>query len=326
MSNQKVLAEQLEIFSAYLKNNGLKMTRQRELIAKNFLQIEGHLTTEEVYGLVKKKDSKIGFATVFRTLKAFADCGLAREINLGDGTARFEPLYKRPQHYHLVCVECSRTIEFFSPELQQLQEKIISEYDFQPVRHRLQIFGVCQDCQNKRVSGFKAFDSDLVFARDALRIAMETERRGVHFYSSASETVSHPSTRSCFLHMLEDEKTHLSRLEKEWERLMHKDKKILDAPVFLHFDFDALKRIFPSRDEVRNKLQGDIQEKDALELAMKMEKEAHDFFRNYAGKFNDTKGRDIFLQFAEEEQEHYDIIKEAYEKLTTDQLTTESEK
>ncbi|MGH9339694.1 MAG: transcriptional repressor [Acidobacteriota bacterium] len=315
MGNQKALAEQLEIFSTYLKDNGLKMTRQRELIAKNFLQIDGHLTTEEVYDLVKKKDQKIGFATVFRTMKAFTDCGLAREINLSDGVARYEPVYKRPQHYHLVCVECSRTIEFFSPELQQLQDEIISQYDFQPVRHRLQIFGVCENCQNKTTPGPKVFDSDLVFARDALRIAMETEQRGVHFYSSALETVAHESTKSCFLHMLEDEKTHLSRLEKEWQRLLQKDKKILDAPVFLHFDFDALKRIFPSKDEVRSRLSGDIREKDALELAMKMEKEAHDFFRNYADKFNDTKGRDIFLQFAEEEQEHYDLIKSEYEKL-----------
>ncbi len=309
------MGEQLGVFSTYLKDKRLRMTPQREMVVRSFLQADGHLSAEELYELVKKEDKKIGAATVFRTLKALTDCGLAREVHLSDGRTRFERLYKRPHHHHLVCMECQRTIEFLDPELEQLQEEIVSQYHFKPLRHKLEIFGVCQDCQNNRKTSQKAFDSDLVFARDALKIALDTERKGVDFYLTASRTVIHSSTKSTFLKMLEDERSHLSELEETWEELIKKDETVLDAPVFLHFDYNALRRIFPSRDEVRKKLKENLSEKEALKLAMGMELEAFNFFREYAEKFNDSKGKEIFLKFAAEEQEHYDLIKEEYDRL-----------
>ena len=315
IKNSPEMEEELEVFSQYLKNSGLKMTRQRRLVVGSFLLAGGHLSTEELYELVKKKDAKIGFVTIFRTLKTLADCGLARETVLHDGPTRFEHTYKRPHHHHIVCVECDRTIEFLSPESEQIHEEITSEYGFKPVSHNLQIFGVCPDCQKKQKSSQETVDSDLVFARDALKIAMATERRGINFYKTASQIVTHAPTKKTFLNMLDEEKGHLARLQKEWERLMKKDRNLRTAPVFLHFDYEALKNIFPSRSEVKKKLKTNISEVDALELAMKMELEAFRFFTDYGDRFNDTKGKDIFLQFAIEEEEHYQIIKEEYDRL-----------
>jgi len=309
------IEEELEVFTQYLKNSGLKMTRQRQLVVESFLLAGGHLSTEELYELVKKKDAKLGFVTVFRTLKTLADCGLARETVLHDGPTRFEHTYKRPHHHHIVCVECDRTIEFLSPESEQIQEEIISEYGFKPVSHNLQIFGVCPDCQKKQKTSQEIVDSDLVFARDALKIAMATERRGINFYKTASQIVTHAPTKKTFLKMLDEEKGHLSRLQKEWKRLMKKDRNLLAAPVFLHFDYEALENIFPSRSEVKEKLKTNLREIDALELAMKMEMEACRFFTDYGERFNDTKGKDIFLQFAAEEDEHYQLIKGEYDRL-----------
>ena len=309
------IGEELGVFSTYLKDKGLRMTPQREMVVQSFLRADGHLSAEELYELVKKNDRKIGAATVFRTLKALTDCGLAREVHLSDGRTRFERLYKRPHHHHLVCMECHRTIEFLDPELEQLQEEVVSQYHFKPLQHKLEIFGVCQDCQNHRKTSRKAFDSDLVFARDALKIALETERKGVDFYLTASRTVIHPSTRSTFLKMLGDERSHLRELEEEWEELIKKDETVLEAPVFLHFDYNELRRIFPSRDEVRQRLKENLSEKEALNLAMGMEMEAFNFFREYAERFNDSRGKEIFLKFAAEEQEHYSLIKEEYDRL-----------
>lgn len=317
MSSGTEIGEQLEIFSEYLRENGLKMTRQRRTVAESFLRTDGHLSTDEWYELVRKKDEKVGFTTVFRTLKTLTDCGLARETHLHDGRTRFEHIYRRPHHHHIVCVECGRTIEFLSPQWEQIQEEIVSKYGFKPLYHNLQIFGVCRDCQNKQETSKKVFDSDLVFARDALKIAIATEKRGVNFYHTAAESVSRPSTKKTFVKMLKDEKDHLNKLEKEWERLIEKDKNLLDAPIFLHFDYQALEHIFPSRKDVQKKLKGNLTEITALKLAMDMEMEAYNFFSAYAERFNDTKGRDIFLRFAAEEQEHYSLIKQAYDQLTS---------
>ena len=315
MHSLRDIAQQMELFSAYLKQNGLKMTRQREVVVESFLRTDGHLSTDELYQLVKKKDQKVGFTTVFRTLKALTHCGLARETDLSDGRTRFEHLHNRPHHHHIVCLECSRTIEFLSPELEQLQEQIVSRYQFKSVRHQLQIFGVCQDCQNQRPRKQDVFDSDLVFARDALQIALATERSGVNFYLSAAETSTHPSGRSTFLKIAEEEKRHLHELEHEWEQLIKKDKNILKAPVFLHFDYDALKKIFPAREELKKRVHENLDEKRALTLAMEMEKESYNFFRRYAQRFNNTKGKEIFLKFAAEEQDRYRTIQREYEEL-----------
>jgi len=181
--------EQLEVFAEYVKEKGLRRTRQRELVVKTFLQTEGHLSTDELYSLVRKADPKIGYATVFRTLKTLTDCGLARETDLGDGFTRFEHLYKHPHHHHILCIECNKTIEFYSPELEELQRKIVSEYDFEPVRYKFQVFGICRECRVEEEPAQESVVSHLVFARDALKIAMETEMRGVRFYKAASKVV-----------------------------------------------------------------------------------------------------------------------------------------
>lgn len=315
MSTDHEIAQQMEVFSGYLKKNGLKMTRQREIIVESFLRTNGHLSTDELYQLVKQKDKSVGFTTVFRTLKALTDCGLARETDLQDGRTRFEHIYNRPHHHHIVCVACSRTIEFLSPELERLQEQIVAKYQFESVRHQLQIFGVCLDCQNQRPSPQEVFDSDMVFARDALKIALEAERSGVNFYLAAAEQITHPSGKSTFLRIAEEEKRHLHDLEFEWIELIKKDKNILKAPVFLHFDYEALKKIFPTREEIRNRLHDDLDEEQALTLAMEMELESYNFFRKYAERFNNTRGKAIFLKFAAEEQDHYRTIQKEYDRL-----------
>jgi Fur family ferric uptake transcriptional regulator len=311
-----LIKEQLEIFSRYIRNEGLRMTHQREVVITTFLKSEGHLSTDELYALVKEADAKIGYATVSRTLKALIGCGLARRTDLGDGRARFEHLYNHPYHHHIICSECSRAIEFFSPELERLQERILARYDFQPVRSRFQILGVCPDCQGQREPNLKIYPSDQVFARDALKLAMETEERGVRFYEAASECVGSESTKAAFLKMLGDETNHLRRLRERWDSLVKSNRKVLDAPVFLHFDFEALQRIFPSREEVDKKLNSALGETEALKLALAMERDAFEFFKKYADKFNDTKGRDIFEKFAAEELEHCEIIQSALDAIS----------
>ena len=117
MAANRDLVAQKKIFAAYLKKKKLKITRQRQVILDNFLKTEGHLSTEELYNQVRQKDRSIGYATVSRTMKALTDAGLAREIALGGSLSRFAPLYKRPHHHHIICVECQQAIECLSPEL-----------------------------------------------------------------------------------------------------------------------------------------------------------------------------------------------------------------
>jgi len=141
------MQKEQQIFNDFLKEKGLKFTEQRDQIFKIFLQTKKHLSVEDLYGIVKKKNSAIGQATVFRTLKLLSQAGIAREINLGDKRVRFEYDYKH--HDHLVCQSCLKLIETVDSEIERLQDALCKKFNFTPTSHRLQIFGICKQCKTK---------------------------------------------------------------------------------------------------------------------------------------------------------------------------------
>lgn len=148
--SREMMREAQQILHQHLKNVGLKHTAQRDTILRTFLETREHLSTNELHRLVQKKDSKIGFTTVYRTLKLLAECGLASEVAFHDGIARFEHQYNRRGHHHMVCTHCGSSVEFFSPEVDRLEQEIGSRYRYQTTRHTFQIYGICEDCRKKK--------------------------------------------------------------------------------------------------------------------------------------------------------------------------------
>src|SRR5262249_9507719 len=146
----QMIREAQEILHRHLKRVGLKQTAQRDNILRTFLETREHLSTDELHKLVRKKDPKIGFTTVYRTLKLLAECGLASEVAFHDGIARYEHQYNRRSHHHMVCTNCGSSVEFFSGEVDQLEQKIGRQHNYETTRHTFQIYGVCEDCRKKR--------------------------------------------------------------------------------------------------------------------------------------------------------------------------------
>ena len=312
----KKLREEKELFYTYLRQNGLKRTHQKDLILTTFLSTEGHLSVEDLHARVRKKDRKVGVVTVFRTLKSLTACGIAREIRLGDGLTRFEHSYHHPHHHHIICTECHKAIEFASPELERIQEEIVRRYHFQPRYHRLQVYGLCADCREHRpVPERPDHDTEKIFARDALRMALLMERRGIEFYRHAAERNRDAAGREVFERLAEEEAAHLGELESALERIHRQAKGLEDAPMFLHFDSCELERLVPDlRDyEVDRELR--LDPRASLDVAMILERRAAEFFRDYADKFLETEGKRIFEEFAAEEQKHYESIRRRAEGL-----------
>jgi Fur family ferric uptake transcriptional regulator len=152
MISRAMVREAEEILHRHLKRVGLKHTAQRDTILRIFLETRGHLSTDELHRLVKKRDPKIGFTTVYRTLKLLAECGLASEVAFHDGIARYEHQYNRRSHHHMVCTSCGSSVEFFSPEVDGLEQEIGRKYRYFTTRHTFQIYGVCEDCRKKNGS------------------------------------------------------------------------------------------------------------------------------------------------------------------------------
>ncbi|NCO52082.1 MAG: transcriptional repressor [Deltaproteobacteria bacterium] len=143
---------QKEKFFNFLSRKRLKNTNQRVVILEAFLRQKSHLSTEDFYRQLRKKHPGIGYATVHRTLKLFAECGIAAERNFGDGQMRFEVSREDEHHDHLVCTACSRIFEFENQQIEQLQREVAQTYNFQISDHRLELYGLCSDCRPQTTS------------------------------------------------------------------------------------------------------------------------------------------------------------------------------
>lgn len=138
---------EIEILNDYLATNGLRQGSKRETILKEFLRIEKHLTVDELLKQVKKIDTTIGQASVYRAMKIFVECGISRELQFSDGTRRYEHLYEHDHHDHLICEKCGSCIEIIDNKLEKLKHSIAVERGFVLTNHKLQMYGVCTKCQ-----------------------------------------------------------------------------------------------------------------------------------------------------------------------------------
>jgi Fur family ferric uptake transcriptional regulator len=144
------MTEEQEVFLAHIQKKGLKRTAQRELILSVFLRTEEHLSSEDLYQLVHKEDPSVGQTTVYRTLKLLAEAGLAREVRFGDGMTHYEHNYKHQHHDHMICSNCGKIIEFYSEELEAIQDAMAAKHKFEVEQHLLRIIGTCSDCRRAK--------------------------------------------------------------------------------------------------------------------------------------------------------------------------------
>jgi len=125
-----------------LRERGYRLTPQREMILNAIILSGDHMSAEEVFSKVQEQSSAINIATIYRTLDMLVEEGLACRTDLGTG----EYLYATNQHgphIHLICRKCGYIKDGDHALLKQLEETILSEYDFIPDLHHIAIFGLC---------------------------------------------------------------------------------------------------------------------------------------------------------------------------------------
>lgn len=135
--------------AAYMEKKGLRSTTQRRLVTDTFFRSEGHLSIEDLLARVRRKDPKVGYATVYRTLKLLKECGLAYERHFGDGVSRYEVAYQDEHHDHLICLECNRIVEFEDEAIEHLQDQLARSHGFMLKRHKHELYGICGECQRR---------------------------------------------------------------------------------------------------------------------------------------------------------------------------------
>ena len=251
-----------------LTPTGGKRSSKREQIVNVFLRQEGHLSADDLVDLIRKDDHRISRATVYRTLQWMVDAGVARKVDFGEGRFRFEHSYRQPRHFHLICKTCHRSFEFLSSDIEGLVEEVAAARSFTASQSVVQIYGTCEECRTGRTSALEGGHTDLVFARDALRIAIATERSGLDFYTRAAKVTKDGRGRKVFQDLALEEKEHLGKLETRYAELLRRDPQLESRPTFLFFK-GAANGLFA---EGADRLMRGVNDQQALMIGIRCER------------------------------------------------------
>lgn len=137
----------VDAFTTYLRDHGLPVTAQRMAIADIMLGADRHLSADDVALELARRESGIGLATVYRTIELLLKSGLLVERDFGEGFRRYEPARDAPHHEHLLCTVCGKVREFRDERLERMTTLVAESHGYARQRHRLVIYGVCDDCQ-----------------------------------------------------------------------------------------------------------------------------------------------------------------------------------
>jgi Fur family ferric uptake transcriptional regulator len=295
-----------------LKPAGGKRSSKREQIVNVFLRQEGHVSADDLVDLIREDDHRVSRATVYRTLQWMVEAGIARKVDFGEGRFRFEHSYRQPRHFHLICKACHHSFEFLSSDIETSLEDVAAARSFTASQSVVQIYGTCEECRTGRSSSAIAEgQTDLVFARDALRIAIATERSGLDFYTRAARVTRDARGRKVFQDLANEEKEHLGTLEARYAELLERDSQLEARPTFLFFK-GAAHGLFA---EGVDRLMRGVDDQQALMIGIRCERGSHRFFKKYGERFEDSEGKQIFLEFADEEREHLELLIREYRAL-----------
>ena len=141
--------EAVEALKTALKDKGMKYTEQRAIILQILFTLDDHLSAEDVHSIVRERypEQNIGIATIYRTLNFLEEVELISSISFGKEGKKYES-NKDTHHDHLICTKCGKIVEFLDSYIEKRQEKVAKENGFKITDHTMQIYGICQKCQD----------------------------------------------------------------------------------------------------------------------------------------------------------------------------------
>src|SRR3954470_6045261 len=140
-----------------LKERGVRLTRQRQILLELIDQSGEHLDAENLYQMAKEKDPKLNRVKVYRTLKLLKAGGLVDELDLMHygGDQHYYETRTKQDHAHVICLRFGKVEEFFGDPLQKLRRQIEAHFGFQIVLARTEVGGYCSHCQVLRAKEIK---------------------------------------------------------------------------------------------------------------------------------------------------------------------------
>ncbi len=127
-----------------------RRTRERELVLDCAMQLEGHVSAEEICQRLARQGRRVSRATVYRTLDLLVEHGLLQRVQLDERGGVYEVLAGRAPHAHLYCLGCGRLVDFALPVLETLPRQVQRRAGFRAEHLLLRICGYCRRCRRAR--------------------------------------------------------------------------------------------------------------------------------------------------------------------------------
>ncbi|GAA0353020.1 Fur family transcriptional regulator [Alkalibacterium iburiense] len=128
-----------------LKYNNIRITPQRHAILEFLIEHDSHPTADEIYKALEDRFPSMSVATVYNNLRLFIQLGLVKEMMFGDNSSRFD--FSSTEHYHAICSNCGKIEDIYYPGLDDVEIVASNLTGFEVSSHRLEIYGLCPDCQ-----------------------------------------------------------------------------------------------------------------------------------------------------------------------------------
>lgn len=141
--------DKLQVAIETLKKSGVRITPQRHAVLEYLLTSMSHPTADEIYKALEHKFPNMSVATVYNNLRILREIGLVRELTYGDDSSRFDS--NMNEHYHIICEECGKIVDFHYPTLDEIESLAEKVSGFEISHHRMELYGKCKDCAKVKV-------------------------------------------------------------------------------------------------------------------------------------------------------------------------------
>jgi Fur family transcriptional regulator, ferric uptake regulator len=139
-----------EHFKKLFHREHIDRFEDRFKILEVFLQTEKHITAQEMHRLLTENGIHLTYEFLKQTLDMMCRYGFAQKRKFQDGQIRYEHRHLGQHHDHMICTRCGNILEFVDDDLEQLQLKIAAARGFHILQHKMEIYGICAECQAHR--------------------------------------------------------------------------------------------------------------------------------------------------------------------------------
>jgi Fur family transcriptional regulator, peroxide stress response regulator len=133
---------------AKLREREYRLTPQRIALLRLLAASEGHPSASQLYEQIRDQFPTTSLATVYKTLDVLKEIDEVLELRFSGADNHYDGNKPYP-HPHLICIRCQKILDLEVSLAQSLIQEVAQSSGYRIVRHQLDLYGLCPDCQDR---------------------------------------------------------------------------------------------------------------------------------------------------------------------------------